>query len=327
MGERVTALRSFLLRRYYQSAVMGWSRPIAFHWVKVVTEDQRWRWVRVDTGIRGRLLRHPPVHIYQTVLGFRTDGPPRGVMSQGHLLMGPLLFECDLLDKGEPFSLWRIMDGVETVKQLIETVQDRGDYRVDRVVFSGSRGLHVLVSAPDESVRPIPLVPGKTWPADLSAFVRERKQTARSIGRWCEGWDWTVSADIWRVARVPWSMHGGSALRAVAIKPPYTGATLREQLKSASPFSFSKRLRTRIVRPVPLFTFVDGETYGPFHKGWTTRVPIAVALHLIWLGLAKPREAGPSRAGDWFERGWQILFRSGAQTKAMAAAPAGGGCG
>ena len=66
---------------------------------------------------------------------------------------------------------------------------------------------------------------------------------------------------------------------------------------------------------VSLFTFIDGETYGPFRKGWATKLPIAVALHLLWQDLAKPREQGPTQAGAWFDRGWQILFRDSANRR------------
>jgi len=149
-------------------------------------------------------------------------------------------------------------------------------------------------------------------------------QTARSIGHWCPEWDWTVSADIWRVVRVPWSIHGLSALRAITFTPPYTPNRFREQLKQASPFSFERQLRIRIIRPVPLFTFIDGETYGPYREDWVTRLPIAVALHLMWQDSAKPRDPGPWSAGAWFERGWQILFHESASKEVMVKSPVGG---
>jgi len=70
-----------------------------------------------------------------------------------------------------------------------------------------------------------------------------------------------------------------------------------------------------MTKSVPLFTFVNGETYGPFRKGWATKLPIAVALHLIWQDTARSREEGPAQAGAWFDRGWQILFHFNADKR------------
>jgi len=292
------------------------------HWAKVVNSEGKWRWTKADMGIRGRFLSNPPVHVYQTVLRFRTNLYPNGRSSEGYLLGGPLLFDTDLIESRNPFSLWRLVDSADMVQELHETVSDRSDCVITRVTFSGFRGIHVAIDQVDILEESIKLGFGSNPP--LKSFQRERMQTARSIGHWCPDWDWIVSADIWRVARVPWSIHGLSALRAITFTPPYTPSRFREQLKQASPFSFDRQLRIRIIRPVPLFTFIDGETYGPYRKDWVTRLPIAVALHLIWQDFAKPRDAGPWSAGAWFERGWQILFHESSSKGDMVKSPLGG---
>jgi hypothetical protein len=257
--------------------------------------------------------------VYQTLLRFRTESHPTGKETNGFLLGGPLLFDTDLVDRGSPFTIWRIIDSINMVQDLIENLIDRFECRVSRVSFSGSRGVHVIIDPLDMLEEPIEI--GKGPNNKLKSFKRERKQIARSVGNWCPDWDWAVSADIWRVVRVPWSIHGSSALRVITLEPPYTPQRVREQLRHASPFSFSRQLRIRITRPVSLFTFVDGETYGPYRKDWVTRLPIAVALHLIWQDFAKPRETGPWSASSWFERGWQILFRTNASDDDMVKSP------
>jgi len=308
MNQRTKQLRSRLLRRYYKSAALGWFRPKGLHWAKIVTDDGYWRWTRADNGIMGRLLRNPPLHVYQTVMRFKTESPPRGWKSSGYLLGGPLLFDADFIEKREPFSLWKIVDASSMIQELIETVQDRGDFHATRVMFSGFRGVHVALDTTESEVSPITLHPNRR-DRSLLSLKYLRKQVARSLGYWCPGWDWSVSADIWRVSRVPWSIHGKSALRAIVFNPPYTSKSIENQLANATPFSQERKLRVRITRFVPAFTFVDGNIYGPFTKGWATKLPIAVANHLIWQDWAKPRESGPRNSGNWFGKDWQMLFR------------------
>ena len=278
-----------------------------------MTPDGFWRWTKPHQGIRGRLVKHPPLHVYQTVCKFKTEEPPRGQESTGYFLGGPLIFDADLTEKKEPFSLWRLMDSANMVLELVETLEDRGEYQLKQVLFSGMRGIHVLLE--DTSVLREVIQLRKRKSRDLRDHIRERFQTARSIGKWCKGWDWKVSTDIWRVSRVQWSLHGASALRALPLKKPFTATSFRDQLQAASPFSNVRKVRIRMKKSVPLFTFIDGETYGPYRKGWATKLPIAVALHLIWQDLAKPREQGLTQAGAWFDRGWQILFRGSANRR------------
>ncbi|MHA2071102.1 MAG: hypothetical protein ACW985_04890 [Candidatus Thorarchaeota archaeon] len=323
MNERIRAQRSSLLRRYYKSASLGWFHPKSLHWAKVVTSTGHWKWIRADKGVRGRLLRDPPLHIYQTVLRFKSSRPPRGKKTEGYLMGGPFLFDADLIEKDEPFSLWKMVDSGPMIQELIQTFQDRGEFKAARVMFSGFRGIHVALEDRNSLESPIQLLPDQRN-RDLQTLLYIRKQTARTIGYWCPGWDWRVSADVYRVARVPWSLHGKSALRAVPLKPPYEVKNIRDQLSASSLFSSDKNLRVRMKRYVPHFVFVDGESYGPYRKGWTTKLPISVALHLIWQGLAKPRESGPSQVGNWFSKDWQTLFRYKEFGYPMDSLPVGG---
>ena len=323
MNEGVRQLQTDLLRRYYKSATLGWFHPKSLHWAKIVTSTGHWKWTRADKGVRGRILRDPPLHIYQTVLRFKSSEPPRGRKTNGYLMGGPFLFDVDLIEKNEPISLWRMSDSAPMIQELIQTFQDRGEFQNARVMFSGFRGLHVAIESKDGLDSPIQLTPSQKC-RDLQTLLYIRKQTARAIGYWCPGWDWRVSTDIWRVARVPWSMHGKSALRAVPLKPPFESKNIRDQLSSSSPFSPDRSIRIRIRKYVPLFVFVDGEVYGPFCKGWATKLPLSVALHLMWQGLAKPRESGPSQAGNWFSGDWQMLFRHKALRNSMDSLPVGG---
>lgn len=308
LNERTKSVRKQLLKRYYKSAVLEWARPKHTHWAKVVDSNGNWRWTKADKGIRGKLLRDPPIHIYQTVVRFRSEMPPRGYKTRGHYLGGPLFFDIDSSDKESPFSLWRIMECADRVQALAEFLADRGDYRIRRVNFSGFRGIHVLADfadIPEVVILDDDILKNKR----LKEIRKERLLIARSLGNWLPDWDWRVSADIWRVARVPRSIHGKSALSAITFTPPYTAKRFRNELIAASPFSPAKKIRIRFTRSVPLFTFIDEESYGPYRKGWATKLPLAVALHLIWQDKAKPREAGPHQAGLWFENGWQTLFR------------------
>lgn len=317
LNEQNQAIRSILLCRYYKSATLGWTCPRSYHWAKIVDSQGYWIWTRSHQGIKGRLLRDPPIHLYQTVCRFRTDGPPRGRNAEGFFLGGPLIFDLDLTDKKEPVSLWKLIDSVNLIQELNEFLMDRGEFNLKQVLFSGLRGIHVLVDYNSGLDQPVRICTRRSQ--SLSDHIRERLHVARSVGKWCKGWDWNVSADIWRVSRVAWSLHGASALRALPLRKPFTAKSFKQHLQDASPFSYTKKLRIRFIRSTPLFSFVDGKSYGPYSKGWTTKLPIAVALHLIWLDYAKPRESGPSQAGAWFDRGWQILFQGGTRKNNMTA--------
>lgn len=327
MNARTSELRLRLLRRYYKSAALGWFRPKTFHWAKVVTPSGEWRWRRSHQGIRGQLLKSPPIHLYQTLLPFRTIGPPRGYQSEGYLLGNGLLFDMDVVEKHEPFSLPRIQDTSIAVQALSDNLVDRGYIKPQRVVFSGHRGIHVFSEPENDDFVPLRLDGDYLSKQAVFDLRRERYQLARSIGKWCHGWDWRVSADIWRVVRVPWSMHGSAALVAKQFHRPFSSKNIARQIVDSTPFTLERRLRVRIKRAVGPFTFVDGENYGPFPKHWPTKLPIALALHLIWLDLAKPREAGPSQSSGWFRRGWQILFRRTASRKSMESADGRGEAG
>jgi hypothetical protein len=313
MNESTRQTRLLLLRRYYKTAQLGWFHPKILHWAKIVTNDGYWKWIRADGGITRKLYKLTPVHVYQTILRFKASKPPRGRKTSGFLLGGPILFEADILDKKEPFSLWKLIDSSSMIHELIEVMRDIRDYRVSRVTFSGFRGIHVVFDDPKPFENPIPLSKQMMFCKGFKNLVRERKQLARSVGFRCKRWDWKVTADIWRVARVPWSIHGSSSLRAIPLQIGSNTSSLKKQIKEASPFSFSSSLNVRIKYPVPYFVFIDDESYGPYRKGWATKLPIAVALHLIWLDLARPRERGPINIAKWFERGWQIMFQAGSQ--------------
>lgn len=323
MNQKCMMLRHTLLRRYYKSAALGWFHPKSLHWAKIVTDDGFWRWIRADNGIRGKLLRNPPLHIYQTVMGFKSDEPPRGRETSGYLIGGSIFLDTDLIGKREPFSLWRIIDAAPMIQELIENIRYRGDYRIGRVMFSGSRGIHVSALLVSGKNRPISLI-HRRRNAPLQSLVQFQKQTARSVGYWCKGWDWKVSADIWRVSRVPWSLHGESSLRAIPLKPPFTSKHIQQQLREATIFSETKDLHIRTTCEVPPFAFTDGETYGPFRRGWATKLPLHAAIHLIWSGLAKPRECGPVNPSSWFNGGWQMLFKDHDNHVAMEYLPQGG---
>ena len=307
-----------LLGRYYQTAALGWFEPKSLHWAKVVTHTGYWKWIRASNGIRGKLLKEPPLHVYQTVHAIRSSEPPRGSRTSGYFLGGSLLFDIDLLERGKPFSLWCIVEAADKIEELREIVSDYGIGTLGRVAFSGSRGVHVSFS--NENQVSVDLnKESDLWM--LRSFKKSQSQLARSIGYWCKGWDWKVTADIWRVSRVPWSIHGTSSLRAVPLNPPFHMKHVREQMTQATVFSATRNLNIRTTRSIPAFTFVNGETYGPFSKEWATKLPISVALHLIWQDCAKPRETGPSTVDGWFAEDWQILFRYGASKASMPSSP------
>lgn len=301
-------LRIRLLRRYYKSADIEWMRPKNLHWIKIVDTSENWRWIQPDQSARNRICYFSPLHVYQTVLRFKTENPPCGHKTSGYLLGGPLFFDVDVIEPNTPISIWKIGECASLINELEDILKDKGFGKIIRASFSGFRGVHVFVQHNNDSSELVSLeINEKSH--DWKNFGLERRYIARSVGNLQPMWDWRVSTDLWRVARVPRSIHGRSALQATNFSSPYTTKRIIQQMTNATPFSLSKEIRVRITHSTPLFTFVDRESYGPFRKDWVTRLPIAVALHLNWLGFAKFRELGPRNIGDWFEHGWQMLFR------------------
>jgi hypothetical protein len=255
----------------------------------------------------------------------KSENPPRGRKTTGYLLGGPLFFDLDFVEEGKPISLWRIIDSVDAVEELVEYMFDRGGYQLGSLAFSGFRGIH-LKFRPTEETDVIRLSSLDRDFTKLKVLNRERRQLARAAGYWHPGWDWEVSGDVWRVSRVPLSIHGDSALCSVGLGIPFTSSHLQDQLKNASPFSSDRKIKVRVKKPVPLFTFIDGVTYGPFRKGRSVKLPIAVALHLIWQEMARPRETGPNNIGGWFRPGWRTLFGKRKHDSRMADSSVGGVC-
>jgi hypothetical protein len=255
----------------------------------------------------------------------KSDHPPRGRKTTGHLIGGPLFFDLDFVEEELPISLWRLIDILDTVGELVEYMMDRGGYQLGSLAFSGFRGIHLTFQSTEETAV-IRLGPHARDYSKLKVLNRERRQIARAVGYWNPDWDWEVSGDIWRVSRVPLSIHGESALCSIKLDPPFTPSHLQDQIKMASPFTLNRRVRVRIKKPVPLFTFIDGVTYGPFRKGWSVKLPIAVALHLIWQDMARPRETGPSNIGRWYRPMWRTLFGRREHNSHMADSSVGSVC-
>ncbi|MBD3407731.1 MAG: hypothetical protein GF411_16555 [Candidatus Lokiarchaeota archaeon] len=112
-------------------------------------------------------------------------------------------------------------------------------------------------------------------------------------------------------------MNGKSALCTVPIQWPCSVQTLKNELRYATPFARSRSLNIRIKRSIPVFAFIDGESYGPFRKNSRAKLPIPVALHLIWKDLAKSRETGPKIAANWFVKDWKRFFEQGVSNPTM----------
>ena len=316
MNNQSKIIRLKLLKKYYKTAALGWFHPKSLHWAKMVTNDGYWKWIRPHSGIRNRLVRNPPIHLYQSVLQIKSENVPRGSKTRGYFLGGSLLFDIDIIKKKAPFSIWKVIDAVDSIKPLVETIEDMGGFRLKQIVFSGFRGFHVYFEEVETIRTPI-CTNEKNQRWLLRAFTQKRNQLARAVGYWLPEWDWKVSADIWRVARVPWSIHGNSSLRAIPLKKSLSSRILKDSFNQACVFSDTRNLSIRMLRKVPTFSYIDGVTYGPFRKGWTTKLPVSVALHLIWQDFAKLREKGLEKAGLWFKESWQTLFRDAAMNFSM----------
>ena len=126
-----------------------------------------------------------------------------------YMLSSPLFFDIDMQLISPP----TLTSALETTERLIDCIEEKTTRKPDWIVFSGSRGFHVYYWEWDDIVR-------QYCSADMriAAFIRERKRLLAFLNKKGVIVDFSVTADPWRLLRVPGTLHGESGFIAKVFK-------------------------------------------------------------------------------------------------------------
>jgi len=122
-----------------------------------------------------------------------------------YMLSSPLYFDIDSdLSQGETWE-----SAIEIAKRLILFLDDEQGRKPDWIVFSGRRGFHIYYWDWDE-------IPKESTSAEsrIAAFRKSRIAIVEKLKKNGLIVDRLVTADPWRVLRVPGTLHGTTGLIA-----------------------------------------------------------------------------------------------------------------
>lgn len=122
-----------------------------------------------------------------------------------YMLSSPLYFDIDKkLIEGETLS-----KALEHTKRLIDYIETCYGRKPDWLVFSGRGGFHVYYWEWDDIPRRCSASESR-----IAVFIKSRKQLLRELLKEGIVVDGLVTADPWRILRVPGTIHGDSLLIA-----------------------------------------------------------------------------------------------------------------
>lgn len=125
------------------------------------------------------------------------------------MLSSPLFFDIDLdLTLAENFGAAR-----DTTMDLISFIEDKFDRSPDLIVFSGRQGFHVYYWDWDFD-KLVRLAPNER----IDGFIKERKEILEMLERAGISVDPTVTADPFRLMKIPNTLHGKTGLIARPVK-------------------------------------------------------------------------------------------------------------
>jgi len=126
-------------------------------------------------------------------------------IANDYMLSSPLYFDVDR----KLIPTRTLASAIENVRNLINSIERRSERRPDWIVFSGSEGFHIYYWKWDN-------IPKKYGSAKkrISAFIKSRKQLLTELRQEEIIVDTSVTADPWRILRVPGTLHGDTCLIA-----------------------------------------------------------------------------------------------------------------
>jgi len=122
-----------------------------------------------------------------------------------YMLSSPLYFDVDR----ELISKQTLSATIENTQRLINYIEDKSGRKPGWIVFSGSEGFHICYWKWDDIPRQYSS-PEKR----IEAFIKSRKQILTELRKKEIVVDRSVTADPWRILRVPGTLHGDTCLIA-----------------------------------------------------------------------------------------------------------------
>lgn len=124
-----------------------------------------------------------------------------------YLLSSPLYFDIE----GSVSDVYKTAK--DRVSKLMAYIKEKYDRSPSWIIFSGRRGFHVYYWNWDD-------IPRKYHSAQdrIKLFIRSRKIILREIKKASIYVDEVVTADPWRLLRVPGTLHGKTGLSATFVK-------------------------------------------------------------------------------------------------------------
>jgi len=125
------------------------------------------------------------------------------------MLSSPLFFDIDLdLEKANNFGAAKDM-----LIDLVNFIEARFDRKPDLIVFSGRKGFHVYYWKWDfdEIINLVPI-------ERINSFIRKRTKLLKELESAGISVDPTVTADPFRLMKIPNTLHGKTGLIAKPVK-------------------------------------------------------------------------------------------------------------
>lgn len=121
------------------------------------------------------------------------------------MLSSPLYFDVDkkLIPKQT------LAATIENTQRLINYIEGKSGQKPSWIVFSGNEGFHVYYWKWDN-------IPKQYSSPDkrIKEFIKSRRQILTQLRKKEIAVDWSVTADPWRILRVPGTLHGDTCLIA-----------------------------------------------------------------------------------------------------------------
>lgn len=126
-----------------------------------------------------------------------------------YMLSSPLYFDIDMKLISPP----TLSSAQQTAQKLIDYMEEKSARKPDWIIFSGKKGFHVYYWKWDDIAQ-------RYYSANerIEVFKRNREKLLDDLQRRNIIVDRSVTADPWRVLRVPGTLHGDTGLIAKAFK-------------------------------------------------------------------------------------------------------------
>lgn len=217
LTENSTQMKKFFLN-YYQSerfeSELELPEKPNFHHFRFECFSKRRRFRRLRDVVRDKgtlriaIIKECPKNVFFSPVKWLDPINVRRKKDKGikdYMLSSPLYFDVDK----KLVSKQTLVATIENTQRLINYIEDRSGRKPSWVVFSGSEGFHVYYWKWDNIPKQYSS-PEKR----IKTFIKSREQILTELLKKEIAVDRSVTADPWRILRVPGTLHGDTCLIA-----------------------------------------------------------------------------------------------------------------